>query len=153
MTRLHWFTAIGCLLVVAPIVVWMSGVSPFTVMVANVASLGLVIRMFLIVSRLSSSRSEVLWTGFAVGGLGGIFQQLLLHLGWGADNLAALYGAYAAWGSRIYQLQEANLAWPFVFVGILGAFYAGLATLVDHFKRLGAARPWQSMLQMPGRNL
>jgi hypothetical protein len=134
--RMIWLTIIAVVLIAGPMGFWILGAGPAVMVILNVASLILTMRLYAVAADATDSRRSVFVLGLVSGLLGGAVDQTLLHLHSGA-NLATAFFQYASWGSMLYRLDILTRWWPFVNI-VLGALgYSGLALLMAH---LGRAR-------------
>ncbi len=126
-----WFTLVAAAIIAAPMGLWLAGVGPAVMLVANASALILTLRLFAVAAGLSRSRIHLMWLGLFAGLLGGLTDELLLHVR-GATDLATAFSAYASLGAEMYRLDILNPWWPFAFVALNGLFYAGIALLIGH---------------------
>lgn len=122
------------MIIAGPMALWMAGVSPAVMLVIHISSLILTARLYSLASSLSKRGPSIFILGGASGVIGSAVGELLLHIP-GQANLATAFAAYASLGSMLYRLEFTTTWWPYLFIGINGLFYAGLALLVTHLVR------------------
>lgn len=126
-----WFTWIASALIAGPMALWMTGVGPGLMLVINFTGLILTVRLYAVASGIAESSRAVVAMGLFSGLTGSLLGELLLHASSGGV-LTTAFAAYASLGAELYRLDVLSRWWPFLFVALNGAFYAGLAMLIHH---------------------
>lgn len=126
-------TVVATALIAAPTGIWFLGGGPSLLLATHTTALILTVRVYAVAASIAGVNS--IWLlGLFSGLLGGLLTELALHLT-GAFNLATAFSAYASFGSELYRLDVLSRWWPFLFVGISGVVYSGLAVSIGHLVR------------------
>ena len=127
---MSWLTVATAALIWAPTGLWLVGVSPSWVLVAHTTAVILVICLYALAATVSNTGSVWL-VGLISGVMGALSSELAWHL-LPQSNLASAFRAYAGVGSLLYRLNVLRPGWSFVFVGLSGIAFSGLALTIDH---------------------
>ncbi|MBX5466006.1 MAG: hypothetical protein K6U14_00735 [Firmicutes bacterium] len=123
-------TGIASFLLVAPNLLWLAGLSPTWLPWLHLVSLGLVVRLLFLAAQAARDAGEVVWLGGWAGMIGGLVNQLILHLPAPemavARNLALWEGAGRI-GSWVMAWDLHSLWWPFCYAVLLAFVFAAIA--------------------------
>ncbi|MCY0878145.1 MAG: hypothetical protein OWU84_04300 [Firmicutes bacterium] len=143
-----WLTVIAAGLIAGPTGLWALGVSPPAMVVLNIASLALTLRLFYVAARVATRR-DLFYLGLIAGLLGGTMNQVILHLPVTA-SLATAFSQYASLGSILYRFDVVTHWWPFCEIALSALWYSGLALFMAHLQESGRHR---RAVAKPDRNL
>lgn len=127
---MSWLTMAAAALIWAPTGLWLVGLAPSWVLLVHTTAVILVIRLYAVAANISNTESVWL-VGLISGVIGSLSSELAWHL-LPQSNLASAFRAYGGVGSLLYRLDVLRPGWSFVFVGLSGIAYSGLALTIDH---------------------